>query len=91
MAKATNSLPQSTLDTFQPISASAVHILARLAAKKAVKEQLRSEGRRMTLVLPAEINTKAAAYLALHSELLDEARERAVKMGMFDNPKRRRR
>jgi hypothetical protein len=66
-------------------------ILARLAAKKAVKEKMRGEGRRITLVLPAEINTKAAAYLALHPELLDEARERAVKMGMFDKPKRRRR
>ena len=32
---ATNSL-QSTLDAFQPISASAVHVLARLAARKAV-------------------------------------------------------
>jgi hypothetical protein len=47
MAQATNSLPQSTLDTFQPISAQAVFILARLAAKKAVKEQLRGEGRRI--------------------------------------------
>lgn len=91
MAEATNNLPQSTLDTFQLITARTVYILARLAAKKAVKEQLRSEGRRMTLVLPAEINTKAAAYLALHPELLDEGRERAVKMGMFDKPKRRRR
>jgi hypothetical protein len=66
-------------------------ILARLAAKKAVKEKMRGEGRRITLVPPAEINTKAAAYLALHPELLDEARERAVKMGMFDKPRRRRR
>jgi hypothetical protein len=62
MAQATNSLSQST---FQPISASAVHMLARLAAKKAVKEQMRAEGRRMTLVLPAEINAKANEYLAL--------------------------
>jgi len=34
---ASNSLPQSTLDTFRPVSASAVHVLARLAARRAVK------------------------------------------------------
>jgi hypothetical protein len=88
---ATNSLPQSALDTFQPISASAVYVLARLAAKKAVKEQLRAEGRRLTLVLPAEINAKANEYLALHQELYVEARERAHRLGMLDKPKRRRR
>ena len=91
MAEATNSLPQSTLDTFQPISAQAVFILARLAAKKAVKEQLRSEGRRLTLVFPAEITAKANEYLALHPELFAEARERAQRLGMFEKkPKRRR-
>jgi NAD(P)-dependent dehydrogenase (short-subunit alcohol dehydrogenase family) len=91
MAQASNSLPQSTLNTFQPIGASAVHVLARLAAKKAVKEQLRDEGVRVSLVLPREINTKAVEYLALHPELIDEARERAHRLGMFDKPKRRRR
>jgi hypothetical protein len=53
------------LDTFQPISAS--HVLARLAAKKAVKEQMRAEGRRVTLVLPAEIAHKANKFLAFTS------------------------
>jgi hypothetical protein len=62
MAQASNSLPQPILDTFPPISTSAVHVLARLAAKKAVKEQMRAEGRRMTLVLPAEIAHKANEY-----------------------------
>ena len=88
---ATNSLPQSTFDTFQPVSASAVYVLARLAAKKAVKEQLRDAGVRVSLVLPREINTKAAEYLALHPELIDEARERAHRLGMFQKPKGRRR
>jgi hypothetical protein len=64
---ATNNLPQSTLDTSRPISASAVHVLARLAAKKAVTEQFRAEGRRVTLIPPAEINAKTREYLALHS------------------------
>jgi len=44
MAQATNSPPQSTS---KPISASAVHVLARLAAKKAVQDELRSQGVRV--------------------------------------------
>jgi hypothetical protein len=90
MAQASNSLSQPVLDTFQPISASAVHVLARLAAKKAVTEQFRAEGRRVTLIPPAEINAKTSEYLALHSELYDEARQRAQRLGMFEKPKRRR-
>ena len=90
MAQAINTLPQPTLDTFQSISASAVHVLARLAAKKAVQEQLRADGVRVTLVPSRVISEKANEYLALHQELYDEARERAVRMGMFEKPKRRR-
>ena len=89
MAQATNSLPQSTFDTFQPISASAVHVLARLAARKAVQEQLRSEGVRVTLVKPAEISAKAQSYLSQHPELYREALERAQRLSMFEKPKRR--
>ena len=91
MAQATNNLPQPVLDTFRPISASAVAVLARLAARNAVKDQLRADGVRVSLVPPVEINIKATAYLALHPELYDEARERAVRLGMFEKPKRRRR
>jgi hypothetical protein len=76
------SLPQSTLDTFQPISASAVHVLARLAARKAVQEELRSQGVRVTLVKPAEISAKAQSYLADHPELYREALERAQRLGL---------
>jgi hypothetical protein len=89
MAQATHSLPQSTLDTFQPISASAVQMLARLAAKKAVTEQLRAEGRRVTLISPAEINAKVRAYLVDHPELYQQALERAQRMGMYEKPRRR--
>ncbi|MGC2078360.1 MAG: hypothetical protein WA728_20465 [Xanthobacteraceae bacterium] len=90
--QATTILPHPPLGTFQPISAQAVFILARLAAKKAVKEKLRGEGRRLSLVFPAEITRLANEYLALHqTELFSEARERAVKMHLFDKPKRRRR
>jgi NAD(P)-dependent dehydrogenase (short-subunit alcohol dehydrogenase family) len=65
-------------------------ILARLAAKKAVQEKLRADGVRVSLVLPRDIATKTNEYLALHPELYEEARERAVRMGMFEKPKRRR-
>jgi hypothetical protein len=58
---ATNSLPQSTLDTFQPISASAVHVLARMAARRAAQEEPRSQGVRVSLVKPSEISVKAQA------------------------------
>jgi hypothetical protein len=88
MAQASNTLSQPVLDTFQPISASAVHVLARLAAKKAVTEQLRAEGVRVTLVPPRVISEKANEYLALHQELYDEARERAARLGMFEKRKR---
>jgi len=61
MAQADNSL-----SPFRPISASAVQVLALMAAKKVIREQMRDEGRRITLVPPAEIAVKARAYLAEH-------------------------
>jgi hypothetical protein len=90
MAQATNSLPQPVLDTFQTISASVVHMLARLAAKKAVQDKLRSEGVRVSLVKPAEISVRANEYLRQHPELYQEALVRAQLMGCFEKPKRRR-
>jgi len=88
MAKASNSL-QSTLDTFQPISALAVHVLARLAARRAVQDELRSQGVRASLVKPAEISAKAQVYLAGHPELYREALERARRLGMYENRRRK--
>ena len=73
-------------DTFQPISASAVHVLARLAARKAVKEQLRADGVRPTLVKPAEISAKAQSYLSQHPELYREALERARRLSQPKRP-----
>jgi hypothetical protein len=78
------------METFQPISASAVHVLARLAARKAVQEELRAQGVRVSLVKPAEISAKAHAYLQSHPELYREALERAQRLGMYEKPKRRR-
>ena len=86
---ANSNLPQSTLDTFHPISASAVHVLARMAARKAVQEELRSAGVRVSLVKPAEISAKAQSYLADHPELYREALERAQRLGLYEKPRRR--
>jgi hypothetical protein len=88
MAKADNSLHQAS-EPFQPISRSAVCILARLAAKKAVTEELRAQGIRVSLVRPAEITAQANAYLAANPQLYDEARERAARLGMFEKPRRK--
>ena len=74
---------QAQSDLFQPISALAVHVLARMAARGAVTEQLRADGVRVTLVKPAEISAKAQVYLADHPELYQEALERALRMGLI--------
>jgi hypothetical protein len=62
----------------------AVIQLARLAAKRAVKEEMRGQGVRMTLVRPAIIAEKAGEYLATHPELYQQALERAKRMGYVD-------
>ena len=86
---ATISLPQSTLDTFQPISASAVHVLARMAARKAVQDELRSQGVRVSLVKPADISVRANEYLSQHPELYRAALERAQRLKLYEKPRRR--
>jgi hypothetical protein len=88
MAQAFNSLHQAP-ERFQQVSRSAICILARLAAKRAVTEQLRAQGVRVTLVKPAEIAAQANAYLAANPQLYDEARVRAQRLGMHEKPKRR--
>jgi hypothetical protein len=71
-AQASNSV--ALPNPFRPISASALNVLALMHAKKVVREQMRDEGRRITLVSPAELNAKARAYLAEHrAELYGEA------------------
>ena len=71
---ATNSIPRSTL---------AVHVLARIAAKKLVQEQLRDQGVRVSLVKPAEIAAQAKAYLEANPHLYQEAIQRALQMGLL--------
>ena len=65
------------------------NILARLAAKKAVQEQLRAEGVRVSLVKPAQISVKAHAYLQSHPELYVEAIDRALRLGLFEKRRRK--
>jgi len=65
-----------------------LNILARLAAKKAVQGQLRAEGVRVSLVQPAEISVKAHAYLQSHPELYVEAKDRALRLGLFEKRRR---
>jgi hypothetical protein len=73
---------------FKPIGAVAVTVLARIAAKKAVQEELRAQGVRVTLVKPAEIAAQAKAYLDANPRLYEEALERAWKLGLIDQAER---
>ena len=68
----------------KPVGTSAVKVLARLSARNAIKQQLRDQGVRVTLVPVHEIEEKAKEYLANHPELYVQARERARKMGWVD-------
>jgi|SRR6516165_262222 hypothetical protein len=73
---ATN-IPLNPEHTFKHISVSAVHVLARMAARRAVQEELHNQGVRVSLVKPAEISAKAQVYLQSHPELYREAMQRA--------------
>jgi len=69
--------------SFSHIGNHAINVLARLAAKNAVKEKLRGDGVRLTLVPPREITEQAQRYLAEHPELYREALERALRLGLI--------
>ena len=68
---------------FKLVGAHAINVLARLAAQNAVKEQLRDQGVRVTLVPIRQVHEQADEYLRQHPELYAEARERARRMGMI--------
>src|SRR5262249_54547066 len=65
------------MTTFKHISVHMVHILARLAAKRAVQQQLRDEGVRVSLVPPPEVSEQATAYVHNHPEVRTETMARA--------------
>jgi len=67
-----------------------VYVLARMATRRAITEQLKAAGVRVSLVKPAEISVRANEYLSQHPELYREALERAQRLGMYEKPRRRR-
>ena len=62
----------------------AINYCARSIAKNAVKEQLRDQGVRVSLVPIREITEKAQQYLANHPKLYQQALERARQWGMIE-------
>ena len=77
---AITSLSPKQIDEIMRLQRQAVATLARLAAKKAVQDQLRAQGVRVSLVPPAEVMRQAAEYLNKHPELYRQALERAKRM-----------
>ena len=68
--------------SFEHIPGFAINVLARLEAKKAVKEQLRARGIRLTYVPAREIVARTKAHLEAHPELYGQALQRAWEMGV---------
>jgi len=84
MAKAVRSLsPKQILERTQR-HRQAVMQLARLAAKRAVQDNLRAQGVRVTLFPHAELMRQAGEYLASHPELYQQALQRAHTLGYID-------
>ena len=69
---------------FKLVGHVAITMLARIAARNAVKDQLRGQGWRVSHIPHAEIMRQASDYLAAHPELYKQARERAVRMGLIE-------
>ena len=55
-----------------------------MAARRAVPEELRAQGVRVSLVKPAEISARANEYLSPHPELYRAALERAQHLPLFE-------
>jgi hypothetical protein len=69
---------------FKLVGAQAIKLLARLAARNAVKAQLRGQGVRVSHVPHAQIIAQATEYLAAHPELYEQALQRAQHLGMIE-------
>jgi hypothetical protein len=74
--------------SFKPVGTHAIGILARLAARNAVKQEIRDQGARPSLVKPAEISERARAYLDANPHLYEEALQRAWKLGLIEHVER---
>jgi hypothetical protein len=70
--------------SFQLVGAVAVKVLARAAARNAVKAQLQGAGVRLSTYPHAQIMQRANAYLEQHPELWKQALERAEREGMIE-------
>ena len=70
---------------FKLVGTHAIAVLARLAAKNAVKEKIRADGERLSLMPPRIISERARAYLDANPHLYREAYERALRLGLLDN------
>jgi thioesterase domain-containing protein len=64
-------------------------VLARQAAINAVKSELQRRGERVASVAMRDIRIQADAYLAARPELIDEVRDRAERLGIFERKSRR--
>jgi hypothetical protein len=84
MAQAVRSLSPKRIAERTQQHRQAVMLFARLAAKRAVQDEMRAQGVRVTLVFPATITEKAREYLDTHPELYQLALERAHKLGYID-------
>jgi hypothetical protein len=76
---------------FQPLSRHVITVIARLAAERVIKEKLRDQGVRVSLVPMRQIREQADLYLSQHPELFDFARERAQRMAEEDELRKARR
>jgi hypothetical protein len=81
---ATRSLSPRQIQERAQLHRQAVMTFARLAAKRAVQDQLRAQGVRVSLFPHAELMRQAGEYLASHPELYQLALERARRMGYID-------
>jgi hypothetical protein len=84
MAKAVRTLSPKRIAERTQQHRQAVMLFARLAAKRAVQNEMRAQGIRLTLVFPAEVMRQAREYLDTHPELYQQALERAERLGYVD-------
>jgi len=75
-------------NSFEHISIAAVKVLAKQAALLLVKDELRRQGIRVQSVPARDIQISAIQYVDEHPELIDAARDRAQRLGMFERRRR---
>ena len=63
------------------LARAAVRVLAQLAAKNAVKHQIRAQGLKLWDFTAKDITRRAEAWLAAHPQMIAEARAKAARMG----------